>query len=102
MDTGLLAALQGITLEKLKREHQLFGPLLETFILTELIKLSSWHTQQLEFFHYRDKEKNEVDIIMQNWVGQIVGIEVKASATVTNANFSGLRKLAEACITSGF
>ncbi len=96
LDTGLLASLQDITIEKLKRERQLFGPLLETFVLTELIKLSSWHSQVLEFYHYRDKEKNEVDIIMRDRKGQIVGIEVKASATVTNADFSGLRKLAEA------
>ena len=96
LDTGLLAALQDITIEKLRRERQLFGPLLETFVLTELIKLSSWHSQELGFYHFRDKEKNEVDIIMQNREGKIVGIEVKASATVTNADFSGLRKLAEA------
>lgn len=96
LDTGLLAALQDISIEKLRRERQLFGPLLETFVLTELIKLSSWHSQKLEFYHYRDKEKNEVDIIMQDREGKIVGIEVKASATVTNADFSGLRKLANA------
>lgn len=96
MDSGLLAALSDISLEKLQRQRQLFGPLLETFVLTELIKLSSWYVHPLEFYHYRDKEKNEVDIIVRNQGGQVVGIEVKASATVTNADFSGLRKLAEA------
>jgi uncharacterized protein len=96
LDTGLLAALQAITLEKIASDRKLFGPLLETFVLTELLKLASWSDQRIHFSHFRDKQKNEVDIIMQNRGGQIVGIEVKASATVTHADFSGLRKLAEA------
>ena len=97
VDTGLLAALQGISLDKLQTDRQLLGPMLETFVLTELLKLASWSGDRLEFSHYRDKEKNEVDIIMRNRGGFVVGIEVKASATVTTADFKGLHKLAAAC-----
>ncbi|MCP4627056.1 MAG: ATP-binding protein [bacterium] len=97
VDTGLLAALQGISIDKLQTDRQLFGPLLETFVLTELLKLASWSGDRLEFSHCRDKEKNEVDIIIRNRSGFIVGIEVKASATVTTADFKGLHKLAAAC-----
>jgi len=96
LDSGLLAAQQNISLEKLKSDRRLFGPLLETFVFAELQKLSGWNDSRLEFSHFRDKQKNEVDIVIQNRSGQIVGIEVKASATVTNADFSGLRKLADA------
>jgi len=71
--------------------------MLETFVLTELLKLASWSGDRLEFSHYRDKEKNEVDIIIRNRSGFVVGIEVKASATVTTADFKGLHKLATAC-----
>lgn len=95
LDSGLLAALLDISLEKLHTERHAFGPLLETFVLTELLKLASWYEQRIEFSHFRDKDQNEVDIVMQNRSGQIVGIEVKASATATHADFSGLRKLAE-------
>lgn len=97
VDTGLLAALQGISIDSLQTARPLFGPMLETFVLTELMKLVSWSGDRLEFFHYRDKEKNEVDIILRNRIGGVVGIEVKASATVTSADFNGLRKLAAAC-----
>lgn len=96
MDSGLLAALQDLSPEKLRAERRLFGPLLETFVLTELLKLASWSEQRLEFSHFRDKDQHEIDIVLQNRSGQIVGIEVKASATVSYADFSGLRKLAEA------
>lgn len=95
LDTGLLAALQGLTPEKLQSDRGLFGPVLETFVLTELQKQASWSGYRFQFSHFRNKEKNEVDIVMQDRSGRIVGIEVKASATVTNTDFTGLRRLAE-------
>ena len=74
-----------------------FGAILETFILSELLKLASWHDERLEFFHFRDRDDYEVDIVTEDSRGHVVGIEVKAAATVTATDFSGLRKLAEAC-----
>jgi len=47
--------------------------------------------------HFRDKDKNEVDIVLENRRGQVVGIEVKASATVSSKDFAGMRKLADTC-----
>jgi uncharacterized protein len=74
-----------------------FGAVLETFILAELLKLATWHDEPLEFFHFRDRYDYEVDIVIEDSRGRIVGIEAKAAATVTGANFSGMRKLADAC-----
>ena len=73
------------------------GALLETFVLAELLKLATWSSEPLEFLHFRDRDGNEVDIVMEDSRGNIVGIEVKASASVGVADFAGLRKLAEAC-----
>ena len=39
----------------------------------------------------------EVDIVLERDDGMIVGVEVKASATVKSSDFGGLRTLAEAC-----
>ena len=47
--------------------------------------------------HFRDREMREVDIVLERDDGMIVGIEVKASATVKASDFGGLRALAEAC-----
>jgi hypothetical protein len=74
-----------------------FGAILETFILAELLKLASWHDERLEFFHFRDRDDYEVDIVIEDPHGHVVGIEVKAAATVAATDFSGLRKLEEAC-----
>jgi predicted AAA+ superfamily ATPase len=97
LDAGLLAALRDITPDGLRQDRTLFGALLETFVLTELMKAASWGEGRPEFSYFRDKEKNEVDIIIENRRGQIVGIEIKAAASVTFSDFRGLRRLAEAC-----
>jgi len=97
LDTGLLAALRDLSVDKLKSDRRPIGELLETFVFAELTKLAGWTDRRIEFFHFRDKERNEVDIVMQDRGEQIVGIEVKASATVNGDDFSGLKKLAEAC-----
>ena len=44
--------------------------------------------------YYRDADKVEVDVVIENAAGQLVGVEVKASATVKESDLRGLRKLA--------
>ncbi len=97
LDAGLLAAMRDISPDGLRQDRSQFGPLLETFVLTELLKAASWAEGRPEFSSFRDKDKNEVDIVIENRRDQIVGIEVKAAASVTLADFRGLRRLAEAC-----
>ena len=96
-DSGLLAALRDVSPDTLARDKTAFGPILETFVFSELRKIASWSTQRCSFSHFRDKDRNEVDIVLENRRGEIVGIEVKSSATVTPGDFSGMRRLAEAC-----
>lgn len=96
LDAGLLAALRGITPDRLRRDRTPFGAVLETFVLGELLKLASWADDRYTFSHFRDKERNEVDIVIEDGLGRTVGIEVKASATVSERDFSGLRRLATA------
>jgi predicted AAA+ superfamily ATPase len=97
LDPGLLAALRDLSPDRLRFERTLLGVPLETFVYSELLKLASWAGDRLEFSHFRDKEKNEVDIVVEDRRGRVVGVEVKAAATVTRSDFGGLRKLADAC-----
>ena len=96
LDAGLLAALRSITPDRLRRDRTPFGPLLETFVLGELLKLAGWADDRYTFSHFREKQRNEVDIVIEDGLGRIVGVEVKASATVSARDFSGLRRLAAA------
>ncbi len=97
LDAGLLAALRGLTPTRVQADRTPFGALLETFVLAELLKLASWAEERLEFSHFRDKDGSEVDVVIEDRQGRVVGIEVKASATVAGSDFRGLRKLADAC-----
>lgn len=96
LDTGLVAASRRLTLAKVKADRTRFGPLLEGFVFAELEKLATVAEDRVTFSHYRDKDQVEVDFVLENGSGAVVGVEVKASATVTAADFAGLRKLATA------
>ena len=94
-DTGLLAHLIGLNEERIRADPNTFGPLLENFVIMELRKQSSWSRIQPQFFHFRTRNGREVDIVLENSAGEIVGIEVKASSTVNSRDFKGLRYLSE-------
>lgn len=96
LDSGLLASLRNETSASLKKDNARFGSLLETFCLAEILKLASWSSTRVSVSHFRTKEQDEVDIVLEDRMGRIVGIEIKASATAWPKDFSGLRKLREA------
>ncbi|WP_419940185.1 ATP-binding protein [Candidatus Palauibacter sp.] len=97
LDSGLLASWSRLSPEKLRRDRTRFGPLLETFVVGELLKLESWADDPYTFSHFRDKEGHEVDVVLEDGGGRVVGIEVKASATVSRRDFAGLERLKAAC-----
>jgi len=97
VDSGLLATLLGITAERIKKDRTTFGHLLETFVFSELLKQMSWMEGSWTLYHYRDKDQDEVDIVVEDAAGAVVGLEVKAGATVNSEDFKGLRKLGKAC-----
>jgi len=97
IDAGLLAAMRDVSPKSVARDKTSFGSILETFVFSELSKIATWNDQQCSFSHFRDKDGNEVDIVLENRRGEIVGIAIKHSATVSTGDFSGMRKLADAC-----
>jgi len=74
-----------------------FGALLETFVFSEVLKLITASDLRLAPYHFRDQQMREVDIVLERDDGMIVGIKIKASATVKSSDFTGLRTQAEAC-----
>ena len=94
-DTGLACALLNVDAHSLASDRALLGQMLETFVFQELRRQATWHNGPVEFFHYRDKDQVEVDIVIEQ-DRRVAGVEVKAGATVTNSDFRGLRRLKEA------
>lgn len=95
-DTGIACALLGLDSKALMADRDTLGPLLETFVLQELKRQASWRPTPLTFSHFRDRDGVEVDIVLQEGAAAVAGVEVKSSATVSSADFRGLRKLKEA------
>lgn len=94
-DTGLACALLGVDAEALWADRALLGQLLETFVFQELRRQASWQEEPVAFYHFRDKDGAEVDIVLEGSGQRIAGVEIKAAATVTAGDFRGLRKLKE-------
>ena len=95
-DTGVACALLGTSADKLWADRELYGQMLETFVVGELRRQASGHESLVAFHHLRDRDGTEVDVVLERSHRQLVGVEVKASSTVRAKDFRGLRKLQEA------
>lgn len=93
LDTGLAAALCGLTAERLLDTPERFGTLLETFVVMELRKQLSWSETQPSLWHFRDRGGAEVDVVIEYPDGRVVAVEVKSGATPSHADARGLRLL---------
>lgn len=94
VDSGLLAATCDLDAASLARDRQRFGPLLETFVHAELRKTMAVADFDCRLLHYRDHDQVSVDFVIEDGAGRVVGVEVKASATIRAADLRGLRRLA--------
>lgn len=92
IDSGLLSSLETITPELITQNRTKFGPILESFIFGELLKLTTVSDDDYRILYYRDHDRYEVDFIIENRAGQLVGVELKAPATATQNDLRGLRR----------
>ncbi|MDI7776682.1 ATP-binding protein [Asticcacaulis sp. EMRT-3] len=90
-DTGLMASCLNWSLEKIRLNGELNGKLIETFAYTQLAALLDVQTQNYSLSHYRDREQREVDFIVENPDGMILGIEVKAGTNIDSDSFKHLK-----------
>jgi uncharacterized protein len=97
VDSGLAAYLLGISQTRLSSRDPSalteFGHLTETFAVNELIKQAGWAETRVRFSHFRTRDQHEVDLIVETEEGAVAGVEVKASSTVADPDFRGLRLL---------
>jgi uncharacterized protein len=95
VDTGLACHLLGIRTAEQLSASTWYGSMLENLVLMECFKHLAWSEQEATVMHFRDTKKNEVDIVLESGNNHLIGIEVKASATVSERDFMGLSALAE-------
>lgn len=97
IDSGIAARLMRVTPGKLagfdKTALTEFGSLLETFVVGELRKQVSWLDEASVVGHWRTRDGDEVDYVVEFDDGRILAFEVKANERIAGADFNGLRKL---------
>jgi predicted AAA+ superfamily ATPase len=59
------------------------GPVLEGFVYCELLRQIGWSTSRPSLFHYRDRAGAEVDLVIEDRLGAVAAIEVKATTEVS-------------------
>lgn len=96
LDSGLAATLVNLTPGNWNDDRDRMGHLLESFALQQLVAQAAWSDPDLNFWHYRDKDQVEVDIVItrgrETW-----GVEVKASVSLGSDAGRGLARLGDQC-----
>ena len=96
LDSGLAATLAGLTAADWISHRDQMGHLLESFVVQQIMAQATWTEPDLRFWHYRDKDRVEVDVVItqgrKTW-----GIEVKAASALTPRDGQGLKRLAARC-----
>jgi predicted AAA+ superfamily ATPase len=94
-DSGLAARLVNVTAASLAADMHPdpAGRLMETFVLSEVRKQLPCADTAPALLHWRDRTGPEIDIVLEAPDGRIVGIEVKAAATLRPSDFKWLAAL---------
>lgn len=100
VDSGVAARLLRLSANKLKRRDPSalteFGHLLETFVVGELLKQVSWLDGIAGVGHWRTRDGDEIDLVLDLDDGSVVAFEVKAAQRVGSKELAPLRKLRDA------
>lgn len=96
VDSGVGCTLCGLASSDWFEQRTRFGHVLESYVVQQVIAQAGWTDPDLRFWHYRDKDQVEVDLVLtrgrETW-----GIAVKASATIDMKDATGLLRLAGQC-----
>lgn len=95
VDTGLACHLLGIDEKGLRQGGEIAGRVFENFVVLELFKHVSWSAEPANLFHFRSQAGQEVDVVIEGSKGQVIGVEIKLSASASPRDFAGLRILRE-------
>jgi hypothetical protein len=95
VDSGLACYLVGASQRRLEEDGSTRGAMLENFITMEIQKQREWSRTRPSLYHFRSATGAEVDLVLEDRAGRVVGIEIKSARTVGADAFRGLRALRE-------
>lgn len=94
LDTGLAAFLTGWTSPEVLLNGAMAGAFFESWCVAEILKSYVNAGETPNFYYYRDKDKNEIDLVIER-NGKIYPVEFKKAATVSKADVKHFNKLAD-------
>jgi predicted AAA+ superfamily ATPase len=92
IDSGLAATLNNLSIEDWKSEETIFGKLLESFVVQQMICQAGWIDPELKFSHYRDKDQTEVDLVIEK-SRDVWAVEIKRAASIQEKDGAGLARI---------
>jgi hypothetical protein len=94
-DSGLLTYLLDADASRIASDDTVSGRAYESFAAMELQRLLPHTDAAPKLRHWRGPHGEEVDIVLEDRSGRIVGIEIKSGATVRRSDLRGMSKLRE-------
>jgi predicted AAA+ superfamily ATPase len=100
VDSGIAAQLMKINPEILEIKDvgamTDFGHIAETFVFNEIWRQATWTPEVFDISHWRTRDGDEVDLVIEKEDGTVFGFEVKASSSVNPSDAKSLEKLRKA------
>ena len=93
MDSGLCTYLCKLNNIKTLEEYTNFGFIFENYIISELIKTNNNYSLENDFLFYRDKDGNEIDLIIRDNNNVIHPYEIKYKSRADISMISSFQKL---------
>lgn len=88
MDTGLCCYLTGWLDANVLELGAMSGAMLETYVVSEIIKSYIHNGCDPNIYYYTDKDRHEVDLVIEQ-SGHLYPIEIKKTASIRNSHFKG-------------
>lgn len=99
VDSGIGAHLLRLSPAKMDRLDPAslteFGHLLESFVVQEVIRQTTWLNEPVRAGHWRTRDTVEVDLVLERYDGAVIAIEIKAGDTIRSNQLSPLIALRE-------
>jgi uncharacterized protein len=90
-DSGLMSSLLSWKMDQVRLDSDRSGKLIETFAFNEIAAQIDASDGRYELFHYRDREKREIDFLIEREDNALLGVEVKAGSAISKNDFKHMK-----------
>ncbi len=94
-DSGLMCSILGYNDLSIRLNVDQLGKIVETFVFNELMVQIGLSQDEYTMFHYRDKDKREIDFVVERSDGSILAIEVKSGTNISKDSFKHIKWFTE-------